>query len=220
MKYNNSEIVSLTESLRQARQGTLALAAVLKKTRRDSRQKPLKQTAMHMGAQAAIAGKSAPPNRAVARAGSAQFAGAMTKGLTSAIRSGLSGSFSSALRSMLNTFTRSITSALSKSVGGGLGGSLLSSLVGGGLSMLIGKLFKKRQVVKVDNTVRTEVLNFPRLSGLDLAVNPASRLFGGRALARGPAFTVSVEYKGGAEDIVAAKVATKLAEINFNEGVV
>ncbi len=220
MKYNNSDIVSLTESLRQARQGTLALAAVLKKTRRDGRKHPPPKSAMRSGSQAPGTGKNPLPNRPLSGATNTQLAGVMAKGLTSALRSGLSGSFSSALRSMLNTFTRSITGALSNSVGGGLGGSLLSSLVGGGLSMLVGKLFKKRQVVKVDNTVRAEVLNFPRLSGLDLAVNPASRLFGGRALARGPAFSVSVEYKGGAEDIVAAKVATKLSEINFNEGVV
>lgn len=220
MKYHNSDIVSLTESLRQARQGTLALAAVLKKSRRDRRQNPPRPTSKRSGSQAGGAGNSPLKNRTVSGASNSQLAGVMAKGLTSALRSGLSGSFSSALRSMLGTFTRSITSALSKSMGGGLGGSLLSSLVGGGLSMLMGKLFRKRQLVKVDNTVRTEVLNFPRLSGLDLAVNPASRLFGGRARARGPAFSVSVEYKGGAEDIVAAKVATKLSEINFNEGVV
>ena len=220
MKYNNSDIVSLTESLRQAHKGTLALAAVLKKTRRAGRQSKPDSSSLRTSSQVGSVGAKSTPNRTVASADSSQLAGVMTKGLTSALRTGLGGSFASALRSMLGTITRSITGALSKSVGGGPGGSLLSSLVGGGLSMLVGKLFKKRQVVKVDNTVRAEVLNFPRLSGLDLAVNPASRLFGGRALARGPAFSVSVEYKGGAEDIVAAKVATKLSEINFNEGVV
>ena len=219
MKYHNSDLVSLTESLRQAQKGTLALAAVLKKVRRDNRQKQPRQSGLRTSTQAVQAGTKAPPNRPVANASGAQLAATMAKGLSSALRSGMAGGLRSALRPLLSTFMRSITSALRKSVGGRLGGGLLSSLVGGGLSMLLGKLFKKRQVVKVDNTVRTEVLNFPRLSGLDLAVNPASRLFGGRALARGPAFTVSVEYKGGAEDIVAAKVAAKLSEINFNEGV-
>ena len=97
-------------------------------------------------------------------------------------------------------------------------GGLLGSLVSGGLGMLIGKLFQKKQRVSVAGTVRTEVLNFPRLSNLNLATNPASRLLGGRAAVRGPAFTVTVDYRDGAEDVVSAKVATKLSELNAMQG--
>jgi len=123
------------------------------------------------------------------------------------------------MRSLLSTLTRSLAQAAGRAVGGGLGGSLLSTLVGGGLSLLFSRLFRRRQTVKVDNVVRAEVLNFPRVSSLDFATNPASRLFGGRAVPRGPAFTVEVDYKHGAEDVVAAKVAAKLADLNALQGV-
>ena len=67
--------------------------------------------------------------------------------------------------------------------------------------------------------IRAEVLNFPRLSSLDFAANPASRLFSGRAVPRGPAFVVEVSYRGGSDEIITAKVAQKLTELNMIEGV-
>ena len=132
----------------------------------------------------------------------------------------LSGDLRRMLRSMLTSVARAVAGAAGRAVGGGLGGSLVSTLVGGGLSLLIGRLFRRRQRVRVDNVVRAEVLNFPRLSSLDLATNPASRLFGSRAMPRGPAFTVEVDYTQGAEDLVTAKVAAKLADLNVMQGVV
>jgi hypothetical protein len=135
------------------------------------------------------------------------------------MKAALGGDFQRALQSLLGSLARSIAGGIGKAVGGGLGGSLISTLVGTGLSLLIGKLFHKRQSVQVENTVKSEVLNFPRLLGLDFATNPASRLFGERSAARGPAFTVEVNYKGGAEDIVTAKVASRLADLNLQHGV-
>lgn len=137
----------------------------------------------------------------------------------SAVRAAISGDWRAALSSMLGSLSRNIAGQLGQAVGGGLGGSLISSLVGGGLSVLLGRLFRKRQQVTVDNTVRAEVLNFPRITSLDLASNPASRLFSGRAVSRGPAFSVEVSYRGGAEELVSAKVASRLAQLNFLQGV-
>jgi hypothetical protein len=62
------------------------------------------------------------------------------------------------------------------------------------------------------------VLNFPD-ANLTLAANPG-RLFGGRAVVRGPSFTVSIDYRNGAEDVVAAKVAQKLSDLNSMQGVI
>lgn len=138
--------------------------------------------------------------------------------LSGVIGSTMRGDIRGALQSVTRNVIRSIATFAARGIGG-VGGSIFGTLLGGGLGLLAGKLFGKRQRVQVENKVLAEVLNFPRVSSLGFASNPASRLFGGRAVARGPAFSVSVEYKGGAEDIVAAKVATKLADINFNEGV-
>ena len=59
-----------------------------------------------------------------------------------------------------------------------------------------------------------------RFASLDFAANPASRLFGGRAVARGPAFKVEIAYRDGAEDRVSARVASRLADLNSFQGVV
>jgi hypothetical protein len=147
------------------------------------------------------------------------FGSALTSGLGAAMRAALSGDFTRALQSMLQSIVRSIASSVGRAAGGGVGGSLVSTLVGTGLSLLLGKLFHKRQAVQVENTVRAEVLNFPRLSSLDFAANPASRLFGARAVARGPAFAVEVSYRGGAEELVTAKVAQRLADLNLQQGI-
>jgi hypothetical protein len=139
----------------------------------------------------------------------------------------LSGSFSSvtnalqsAVRSTLLGLTRTLASTVARASGGGIFGGLLGSLVGGGLSAIVGGLFQRKHTVRVDNTVRAEVLNFPRLASLDFAVNPASRLLAGRASPRGPAFTVEVDYRHGAEDVVAAKVAGRLRDLNLLQGAV
>jgi hypothetical protein len=122
------------------------------------------------------------------------------------------------LRNALGGVARSIGSLVSRQAGGGILGGLLGNLVGGGLGLLAGKLFQRRERVSVAGVVQTEVLNFPRLSDIGLATNPASRLFGGRAVPHGPAFTVTVDYKQGAEDVVSAKVASKLSELNAMQG--
>ena len=144
---------------------------------------------------------------------------ALTRSLSSAMGSFTNG-LQSALRSMLSSLARTMASTVSRAAGGGIFGGLLGGLVGGGLTSLIGSLFHRKQRVTVDNTVRAEVLNFSRLSSLDYAVNPASRLLSGRAVARGPTFTVEVEYRGGAEDVVTAKVASRLRDLNLLQGAV
>ena len=119
---------------------------------------------------------------------------------------------------LASNLIRTAMSSFRNRMGGGLMGGVLGNLVGSGLNMLVAGLFKRHRTVRVENTVRTEVMNFPRLTNLTLAANPASRLFGNRAIARGPSFNVTVEYRQGAEELVAAKVATRLAELNDLHG--
>jgi len=219
----------LADELRQVRQAALELTRGLSRAYRGA----VPQAART--ASACPGGVCQPPGTAQAGApgGGASAGGAMSTGgvgvsLGSALSGGLSravsqavgGDFTAALRTMLSSVVRMFAQTAGRAMGGGIGGSLVSALIGGGLSALLSGLFRRRQRVQVDNTVRSEVLNFPRLSSLDLAANPASRLFGGRAVPRGAGFTVEVSYRGGAEDVVAAKVATKLAELNLNQGVV
>ena len=131
----------------------------------------------------------------------------------------LTDSLRQVLQSTLGYLARNLGRLAGRSVGGGLFGGVLSSLLGGGLSALFGGLFRRKRTVKVENIVQTEVLNFPSLSELSYAVNPASRLFGGRAVGRGPALTVELSYRDGVEDLVAAKVTQRLRELNNIEGV-
>jgi hypothetical protein len=151
----------------------------------------------------------------------ASFSSGLLRG---AFSSAASGNFNAgdALRQGLASMLRSSISALTRGIGGGAGGGLLGGLLGSGLSLLAGgllsKLFRKRQ--ELEPRRLDELLNFPRLNSLDYASNPASRLFGGRAVARGPAFSVEINYRNGAEDVVAAKVAHKLLDINAMRGVV
>lgn len=152
-------------------------------------------------------------------AGLAGLGSVLSSGLGTAMKAALAGDFQRALQSLLGSLARNFISGISRAAGGGIGGGLAGTLVGTGLSLLIGKLFHKRQSVQVENTVKSEVLNFPRLLSLDFAANPASRLFGERAMARGPAFTVEVKYKDGAEDIVTAKVAARLTDLNLQHGI-
>jgi hypothetical protein len=152
------------------------------------------------------------------------LSGKLTAGVARAIGGSasraISTAFNGVLRNLLSSLARHIGNSVSRSLGGGLFGGLLGGLLGGGLSLLAGRLFRHKQRVVVDNTVHTEVLNFPESTNLMLAANPASRLFGGRAVARGPSFTVSIDYRNGAEDLVAAKVAQKLSDLNSMQGVI
>lgn len=202
----------LAAGLRQTKSALHELSAQLKRLAGGAAE-------LQTRAAAACSGGGCSPGAAAgASAVSGATASALSSGLGAALRSALSGEFSRALSGVLSTLTRSLAAAAGRAAGGGIGGSLVSGLLGGGLSLLLGKLFQRRERVQVDNVVRAEVLNFPQLASLDFASNPASRLFGGRAIARGPAFSVEVSYKGGAEDIVTAKVAQKLADLNALQG--
>lgn len=118
-----------------------------------------------------------------------------------------------ARRGFAQSLIRGLTGQLSRGLGGGAFGGVLGGLVGVGLSILAGRLLGGgRQAL--DPAPIAPLLHFPQLASLDYASNPASRLFGGRAVARGPAFRVEVAYREGAGDIVSAKVATKLGEMN------
>ena len=220
MRLTKEDFASVAEGLRQVRATTAQLTVALKKSRQDARAAGLRSpSAAEQTADTRGGAGCAERSKSGGSSGAGDvLAKGISGGLSSAIRYSLRNDFTSALRSMLASVSRSIGAAVGRSAGGGLGGGILSSLVGGGLSLLLGRLFRQKQRVQVDNTVRAEVLNFPRWSSLDFAANPASRLFGARAVPRGPAFSVSVEYRDGAEDIVTAKVASKLAEENFNGG--
>ena len=84
--------------------------------------------------------------------------------------------------------------------------------------LLADRLLRKRQPVQVANEVQARVVNFPSVTDLGFALNPASRLFGGRAVPRGPAFTVELDYRSGAEDVISARVASRLLEENAAQG--
>jgi hypothetical protein len=206
MADRKTEFAQLTRGLEQARRETMRLTEALGRAT--------------TGAQAGSATSCSGGSCTGTDGATGTLARGLSTALAGAVRGALAGDLRRVLNSVLASVARSFASSIGSSAGGGLGGSLLSAVVGGGLSVLIGKLFPKRQRVQVDNTVRAEVLNFPRLASLDFAANPASRLFGGRAVARGPAFTVEVSYRDGAEDVVAAKVASKLADLNSLQGVV
>lgn len=205
--------------LAAARRAVSELSVQLRKLQRASRETRSRAVAACSGgtcADGALQGSTAPDGKALSR----ELATTVSRSLASATRQALSGDLARVLRGALSSLARGIGGLAGQRSGGGLLGGLLGNLVGGGLSLLLGKLFRRRQTVRVENTVQTEVLNFPRASNLTLAANPASRLFGGRAVARGPAFTVTVDYRQGAEDVVAAKVAGKLADLNSLQGVV
>ncbi|MCH7472193.1 hypothetical protein IIA79_04495 [bacterium] len=216
---NETNMQALAQSLKQVRSATAELTSQMRKLNRIGRSSSKKHAAACPGGVCAApgggfggAGRGAGQGPAYSRS---------LQGLMStAVRNALSGDFRRTLRSMLSSIVRGITTTAGRSAGGGLGGSLVSTLVGGGLSLVLGRLFKRRQRVQVENVVRAEVLNFPRLSGLDFATNPASRLIGGRAVARGPGFVVEIDFKSGAEDIVAAKVAQRLSDLNVLHGIV
>lgn len=202
-----------------ARRAVSELSVQLRKLHRASRETRTRVVATCSGgtcADGAAQGSAAAGGNGLTR----ELTTAVSRSLASATRQALSGDFTRVLRGALSGLARGIGGLAGQRSGGGLLGGLVGNLVGGGLSLLLGKLFRRRQTVRVENTVQTEVLNFPRASNLTLAANPASRLFGGRAVARGPAFTVTVDYKQGAEDVVAAKVAGKLADLNSLQGVV
>jgi hypothetical protein len=219
-----SEYKVLTSGLKEARLAISELSAQLRRGRQSAQELRSRvfSTCSGGACTAAAGGTGLNAGRsgmtATASGPAAALSGVMSGGVSSALRAALGGDFSRAIQSMLSSILRSVTASIGRSAGGGIGAGLLSGLLGGGLSLLLGNLLKKRERVSVDNTVRAEVLNFPQLSSLDYASNPASRLFGGRALARGPAFSVEISYKSGAEDIVTAKVAQKLSDINALQG--
>lgn len=122
------------------------------------------------------------------------------------------------LRALLTKLTRSITGSITRSLGGGSGGGLLRGLLGAGIGLLADRLLRRRQRVQVANEVQARIMNFPTVTDLGFALNPASRLFGGRAVPRGPAFTVELDYRNGAEDVITARVASRLLEENAAQG--
>lgn len=123
----------------------------------------------------------------------------------------------SSLTGLLKKLTSSITGSISRSIGGS-GGGILGGLLGAGIGILADRLLKQRQPVQVANEVQARVVNFPSVTDLGFALNPASRLFGGRAVPRGPAFTVELDYRNGAEDVITARVASRLLEENASQG--
>jgi hypothetical protein len=97
-------------------------------------------------------------------------------------------------------------------------GGLLGSFAGGVIDGLVKKLFGKGKKVEVENTIKAEIVKFPTDLGLDFASNPASRLFGERAVPRGAPF-IQIEMLGDAAQLFAAKVAGQLNGMNALQGV-
>jgi len=211
----------LSAGLKSARAATAELTRQLRRTQRAEKAMLRKAALACPGGQcfqsAASAGAGVRPGD---DALSSKLATGAASALAGSASRALSTAFSGVLRNLLSNLARSIGNTVSRSLGGGLFGGLLGGLLGGGLSLLAGRLFRHKQRVVVDNTVQTEVLNFPESTNLMLAANPASRLFGGRAVVRGPSFTVSIDYRNGAEDLVAARVAQKLSDLNSMQGVI
>ena len=97
---------------------------------------------------------------------------------------------------------------------------LIPGPVGGAIGRLVGVLINKLGTkgddlkVRVQNVVRT----FPANLSMPLAANPASGLYGARALSTGAGFTVNVAYRDGSEDLVNVKIGSALAAENLNDG--
>ncbi|MBN2080898.1 hypothetical protein JW859_01700 [bacterium] len=213
----NDNLQILAQGLKEARSATAELTKQLAKLGRDRLELRRRITSACVGGSCTESGAS-PGTAGTGSAGTA-LSGALTQSLSSAMRS-ISTDFTQVLRNALSGLARSLGNLLGRQLGGGgLFSGVLSNLFGGGLSLLVNRLFRSRQRVEVANTVRTEVLNFPAATNLTLAANPASRLFGGRAVARGPSFTVNIDYKNGAEELISAKVAQRLSDLNSWQGV-
>jgi len=213
----NDNLQALAQGLKEARAATAELTKQMARLGRD------RLELRRRIANACVGGNctetTTGQGTATSSAGAA-LSNSLTRSLSSAVRS-IGSDFKRVLRNALSGLARSLGNLLGRQLGGGgLFSGVLSNLFGGGLSLLAGRLFKRRQRVEVTNTVRTEVLNFPAATNLTLAANPASRLFGGRAVPRGPAFTVSVDYKNGTEDLITAKVAQRLSDLNSLQGAV
>jgi hypothetical protein len=221
MSKQDEHIKQLSAGLKSARAATAELTRQLRRTQRAEKAMLRKATLACPGGQcfqsAALAGAAA---RGGDGAVSDKLAAGVARALAGRASRTMSTAFTGVLRNPVSNLARSIGNSVSRSMGGGLFGGLLGGMLGGGLNLLAGRLFRQKQRVVVDNTVQTEVLNFPEATNLTLAANPASRLFGGRAMVRGPSFTVSIDYRHGAEDLVTAKVAQQLADLNSMQGVI
>jgi len=220
MTKRDENLRQLAEGLKAARAATFELTRQLRKIQRAEKSTLTKVTQVCAGGRCGPVPLSGGSDQSGLRTSSGQLGSGMASTLFAGLRNAITGDFRRVLQSVFSNLVRSIGNLVSRSTGGGLFGGLLGGLVGGGLNLLAGRLFRRKQRVVVDNTVQTEVLNFPQATNLTLAANPASRLFGGRAVVRGPSFTVSIDYRNGAEDIVAAKVAQKLSDLNSMQGVI
>jgi hypothetical protein len=219
MNRQDEHFKQLASGIRAARTATAELTRQLRKTQR-AEKAILRKVALACPGGQCTRADSTSRGQASAEISVNRAAAGVTRSLASSARSLLSREFARVFRNLFSSLSRSIGNLVSRSTGGGLLGGLLGGLVGGGLNLLAGRLFRRKQRVVVDNTVQTEVLNFPEATNLTLAANPASRLFGGRAVVRGPSFTVNIDYRNGAEDVVAAKVAHKLLDLNSMQGVI
>lgn len=220
MTKRDQNLKLLAEGLKAARAATSDLTRQLRKIQRAEKSALSKATQVCAGGRCGPAAVTTADNRAGLAEPSGQMQAGVTQSLAAGVHNAFTGEFKRVLQGVFSNLARSIGNLVSRSAGGGLFGGLLGGLIGGGLNLLAGRLFRRKQRVVVDNTVQTEVLNFPEATNLTLAANPASRLFGGRAVVRGPSFTVSIDYRNGAEDIVAAKVAQKLSDLNSMQGVI
>ncbi|MEZ5336858.1 MAG: hypothetical protein R3F46_01210 [bacterium] len=193
----------LAGSLQQARSSTRELSSELSRLRDELRRglEPLRRATGVSGgtSRAELRERQAGSSRALA----APFIAELQK----------------SLQGLLSKLVSSLSGSLSRALGGGSGGGgILGGLLGAGVGLLADRLFRRRQPVQVANEVQARVVNFPSVTDLGFALNPASRLFGGRAVARGPAFTVELDYRSGAEDVIAARVTSRLLEENAAEG--
>lgn len=220
MSKRDENLRQLAEGLKAARAATADLTRQLRNVRRAEKSALRKVTQVCTGGQCGAVPAAAPSGRAGGGESVRQLVTGFSRGLAANMRTAISGEFTRMLRGVFSSLARSIGGLVGRNAGGGLFGGLLGGLIGGGLNLLAGRLFRRKQRVVVDNTVQTEVLNFPEATNLTLAANPASRLFGGRAVVRGPSFTVSIDYRSGAEDLVTAKVAQKLSDLNSMQGVI
>jgi len=213
MSNNTEQTKKLSGNLKAARSATLELTGQLRRVGK------LMSTARQRVALACTGGSCQPQEATGLRNGVTGGASlSLGRNLADGVSKTLGESVRGALRSLVKGLGKSLAGNLKQSAGGGLFGGLVGGLVGGGLDLLAGKLFPKRQKVEVENTVQANIMNFPRLSDLGFATNPASRLLGDRSVPRGPAFTVTVDYRNGAQDLIAAKVTSHLAQLNELHG--
>lgn len=106
----------------------------------------------------------------------------------------------------------------------GAGGTILDMLFPqmGGIFSAVGGLFgafKKKKPEVIERIIEPVKIATESLS-MFLGANPASMLYGGRGRVGGAAFQVNIGFTDGADEVLSAKVASRIYDWNTADGTV